>query len=680
MGIWSALFKRGQQVLAIVLVIALQLSLVACAKPTQPRPLLETPGARPNQLGGNLEEVSPPEALQTLKGLSDVYAPQVRILSPRPEEVVENTTVSVRFQVRGLPLYTSEEFGVGPHLHVFIDDQPYRAVYDLSTPLVFENLAPGTHTLRAFASRPWHESFKNEGAFAQRTFHVYAKTPQKGFQGNQPLLTYSRPQGTYGAEPIMLDFYLTNAPLHMIAQEDNHDDIPDWRIRCTVNGQSFVFDQWQPIYLKGFKSGDNWVQLELIDDAGQLIDNTFNNTVRVIQYEPAGDDTLSKLVRGELRAAQVASIIVPDYEPPAEPEPEPEAEPTLLAPETEEVVEPLPTAEEAAEEAVSPSEPEAAPSPEPIAPAKEEAAEVEKKKTGSEITPVPEASEAVPEPSIIQPPDIQPTDTETPEVNLEPADTGSQSESAEVEELIQPATPSVETLEPETASESQPPTKTPSSKTNLKQRAGKFFQRFRRQRSKPAPEFLPEPEVEEAPTTDFGNQQEEAEALEEELTPAETLAPPEPTPTSEATPSSKPASPSELAPISEPASTESTPIETFEEASPTEAPEEPSLETSSQPEAKAPSLQDRASQFFQRFQRSRPQAPSKPPESPKAIEEPVTDIEAQPEEVIGPDDAIETPEEIEDKSAPLTSIPEIVEPRMTESTFDEPPILEEEVE
>ena len=101
MGMWSALFKRGQQVLAIVLAIALQLSLVACAKPTQPRPLLETPGARPNQLGGNLEEVSSPEALQTLKGLSDVYAPQVRILSPRPEEVVENTTVSVRFQVRG---------------------------------------------------------------------------------------------------------------------------------------------------------------------------------------------------------------------------------------------------------------------------------------------------------------------------------------------------------------------------------------------------------------------------------------------------------------------------------------------------------------------------------------------------------------------------------------------------
>jgi hypothetical protein len=44
-------------------------------------------------------------------------------------------------------------------------------------------------------------------------------------------------------------------PLHMTAQEDPKDDIHDWRIRCTVNGESFVFDEWQPFYLKGFEPG-----------------------------------------------------------------------------------------------------------------------------------------------------------------------------------------------------------------------------------------------------------------------------------------------------------------------------------------------------------------------------------------------------------------------------------------
>jgi hypothetical protein len=326
---------------ALVAVVMMTWATLGCAKPTQPTVLLSEPTVESNQLAGPIVEVSPPETLEVLKQIIDAYTPQVRILSPRPGEILETTTASVRVQVRGLPLFKDETWQLGPHLHVFLDDEPYRAVYDLSEPLVFENLAPGTHTLRVFASRPWHESFKNQGAFDQRTFHVFAQTPQNEVNASAPLLTYSRPQGTYGAEPIMLDFYLTNAPLHLSAQEDAKDDLHDWRIRCTVNGQSFVFDQWQPIYLKGFQPGQNWVQLELIDETGRSIDNRFNNTVRIIDYQPGGTDTLSQLVRGELDLRQVAGIIDPTYvlpqpelttESPAEPEPEqpslPQNEPT----------------------------------------------------------------------------------------------------------------------------------------------------------------------------------------------------------------------------------------------------------------------------------------------------------------------------------------------------------------
>ncbi|QQE65098.1 hypothetical protein GFS31_17830 [Leptolyngbya sp. BL0902] len=304
--------------------IVLTWAVVGCAKPTEPTALLAEPTEAPHLLAGPIAEVSPPETLDTLKQIIDAYTPQVRILSPRPGEVVENATVSVRFQVRGLPLFKDKTWQLGPHLHVFLDDQPYQAVYDASEALILEDLAPGTHTLRVFASRPWHESFKNEGAFDQRTFHIFAPTPQNEVNASAPLLTYSRPQGTYGAEPIMLDFYLTNAPLHLSAQADSKDDIHDWRIRCTVNGQSFVFDQWQPIYLKGFQPGQNWVQLELIDETGRPIDNRFNNTVRIIDYQPGGTDTLSRLVRGELDFKAVASIIDPTYTPPA-PEPIDEA-------------------------------------------------------------------------------------------------------------------------------------------------------------------------------------------------------------------------------------------------------------------------------------------------------------------------------------------------------------------
>jgi hypothetical protein len=135
----------------------------------------------------------------------------------------------------------------------------------------------------------------------------------------------------------MLDFYLANAPLHLVAQADDSDNIQDWQVRCTIDGESFTIDRWEPIYLKGLKPGKNWVQLELLDENGKVIPNAFNDTVRLIDYQPGGTDTLSKLVRNELAIAEVRGIIDPNYvyvpepevtEPTIEPVVEP-AEPTV---------------------------------------------------------------------------------------------------------------------------------------------------------------------------------------------------------------------------------------------------------------------------------------------------------------------------------------------------------------
>ncbi len=298
-----------------------------------------------------ISEVSPPELITELKAELEEYQPQVSILSPRADEVVQDVNVSVRFQVKDLPIFKDKKLGLGPHLHVLLDNRTYQPVYDLEQPLVFENLEPGTHTIRAIASRPWHESFKNEGAFAQVTFHIFAKTGENSPDPALPLLTYSRPQGSYGAEPIMLDYYLTNAPLHLVAQAD--DEIADWRIRVTVNGNSFILDSWQPIYLKGFRPGKNWVQIEYLDEQGNPVKNVFNNTVRLVEYQPGGQDTLSQLVRGELTIADVKGIVDPNYTPPAPP---PTAEPApipILTPEP--AVAPAPPSEATPTPEVQPS-------------------------------------------------------------------------------------------------------------------------------------------------------------------------------------------------------------------------------------------------------------------------------------------------------------------------------------
>ncbi|WP_309236501.1 hypothetical protein [Microcoleus sp. FACHB-672] len=331
--------------LTSLMAAALVLNLMSCsARIEQPKEL----GAKtaPIQLAQNISEVSPPAVIQELRDSLKIYRPQVAILSPQPDEVLQDTTVNVRFQVQDLPIFKNPDLGLGPHLHVILDNQAYIAVYDLNEPLTFQDLAPGTHTLRVFASRPWHESFKNEGAYTQTTFHLFTKTQDNNPDPALPLLTYSRPTGTYGAEPIMLDFYLTNAPLHLVAQQNSEDEIADWRIRVTIDGESFVIDRWEPIYLKGFKPGKNWVQLEFLDELGNPVKNAFNNTVRLITYEPKGKDTLSKLIRGELSATVAHGIVEQNYsaqKPVASPEPA--TTPEVLPPASEVLPEPAATPE-----------------------------------------------------------------------------------------------------------------------------------------------------------------------------------------------------------------------------------------------------------------------------------------------------------------------------------------------
>ena len=279
---------------------------------------------------GRISEVAPPALIQELRPSLDRYAPQVTILSPLAEQVFDDPQVTVKLQVSDLPIFQDDTLKLGPHLSLIVDNEPAAAIYDLKQPIILENLAPGTHTLRVLSMRPWQESFKNDGAFAETTFHILTKTGKNAPDNNLPLLTYSSPQGIYGAEPILLDFYLSNAPLRLpnTANEDN--SLQNWRIRVTVNGESFLLDTWEPIYLKGFAKGNNWVQLEFIDGKGNKIENEFNTSVRVISFDPSYQDGLSQLVRGDLSPTIARSIVDPNYQT----IPTPEEETPVIEPET----------------------------------------------------------------------------------------------------------------------------------------------------------------------------------------------------------------------------------------------------------------------------------------------------------------------------------------------------------
>ena len=256
------------------------------------------------------------------RGEQDEAKPTLKVISPANNATVTGSTVEMKLDLsgdlKGYMPHKDPATGKGNHIHVILDNQPYEAYYELNQPFELRNLAEGKHTLRVFPSRPWHESFKNAEAFQMVTFTVKgggdatkptttnkgetvaspAKSPAstasptparegkdvaKSNAGEidraKPLLTYSRPKGEYtgaDADPIMIDFWLSNAKLQ--------SEGGDYRVRYTVDGGTPQFiDSWNPIWLGGWMSGKHTVKLELVDKNGQVVDNGgYNITTREI--------------------------------------------------------------------------------------------------------------------------------------------------------------------------------------------------------------------------------------------------------------------------------------------------------------------------------------------------------------------------------------------------------------
>jgi hypothetical protein len=256
------------------------------------------------------------------RGEQDDAKPTLKVISPASNATINGSTVEVKLDLsgdlKGYMPHKDPATGKGNHIHVILDNQPYEAYYELGQPFELRNVAEGKHTLRVFPSRPWHESFKNDGAFQMVTFTVKgggdaskptttskgetmasptkspaaSASPTPAREGKdmaksnageidpaKPLLTYSRPKGEYtgaDADPIMIDFWLKNAKLQ--------SDGGDYRVRYSVDGGSPQFiDAWNPIWLGGWMSGKHTVKLELVDKSGQVVDNGgYNATTREI--------------------------------------------------------------------------------------------------------------------------------------------------------------------------------------------------------------------------------------------------------------------------------------------------------------------------------------------------------------------------------------------------------------
>ena len=270
----------------------------------------------------NLSEVPRPQKIADQmkeRGEQDNAAPTLSFVEPRDGATVNSSTVKVKLNLsgdlKGYKPMMDMETKMGNHIHVILDNQPYEAYYNLGQEFELRNVADGEHTLRVFPSRPWHESYKNTGAFQMVKFTVKnggadaskptttnanqtmanantATAPAATPEGNdmppstggaidktKPLLTYSRPKGEYkgaDADAIMIDFWLLNAKLS--------GDGGEYKVRYSVDGgEPKMIEKWGPIWLTGWSNGKHKVKLELVDASGNVVDNGgYNSTEREI--------------------------------------------------------------------------------------------------------------------------------------------------------------------------------------------------------------------------------------------------------------------------------------------------------------------------------------------------------------------------------------------------------------
>lgn len=215
--------------------------------------------------------------------------PRVAIRAPANNSTTRENRVEVRLAVQNWR--NVADANDMRHIHLVLDNEPYRRIDDPSRPVVLENLSEGTHVLRAFPGWETHETVKEAGAFAVTVFHVGRATANFGFNPRGPLLTYSRPKGEIngpGADRILLDFYLTN-----IAPNDLGES--GFRVRPTIDGAALPdLTAWVPYYITNLPDGAHTIGLQLIGRDGNPVPGPFNraeNRITVSRAAPAPTPT-----------------------------------------------------------------------------------------------------------------------------------------------------------------------------------------------------------------------------------------------------------------------------------------------------------------------------------------------------------------------------------------------------
>jgi hypothetical protein len=190
---------------------------------------------------------------------------EVKIVSPKPDEVIpipeaavgqppaKGAPVTVKFEVKNFDIFTDEKTKDGQHINFILDQGLSFTHTDARKGWVFKSIPKGTHTIRAFVQRPWHETIKEPAAFAMVTFHVGEKDGKNTPEPGTPVLSVTSPHGKYKkseAEKLLFDFWVAGCRVSEEAAPDT------CRVRYKLDDKPEVkLTKWEPHWWEGLTVG-----------------------------------------------------------------------------------------------------------------------------------------------------------------------------------------------------------------------------------------------------------------------------------------------------------------------------------------------------------------------------------------------------------------------------------------
>lgn len=218
-------------------------------------------------------------------------APTVKFLAPTKDQVIPKDKAAdfvVKLDVKNWQTAMGSQ-----HVHLILDNHPYKPIYDTKAPVKLSDLLggdplnEGEHVIVAFPSRANHESVKTKDALAMLTFWV-GKKDKPQIDLKKPMLIYSRPKGDYKgmmASHVIVDWQLVNDTLGE-GKDHVHITVTGPGIADKLEAKAEKFGP--PYFLDNLQDGAYQVKLELMSGAGadmKVVPGAWNSTTRTIHID-----------------------------------------------------------------------------------------------------------------------------------------------------------------------------------------------------------------------------------------------------------------------------------------------------------------------------------------------------------------------------------------------------------